>query len=357
MVKLTKTFIICLLVYSLMPVMEVFAAPDLYDSTFQIGTTLYTQGNQVDYALRILKNSSFDWVALEVDWAQIQPDSQFYPNFEALKYSYQSLQPTNQNIFIRLVNPPKWSMTNSGPDINTVLTIIGQMLAELPSIQAMEVFPGANTSVYWGTNPSAEQYFNLLKSISAFFTENNYPVDIVAGGLIQVPNESSTTTIPDTDYLQQLYTLGLRDIPVIISIQFESINTNPEVLASDPSQITLRHYEQIRQVMINNQDHERQIWVTKLQPPDFTDNEDPTNAQVIWLQNAITQIRSQLYIQLCILQPINTNSLNNSSLILPEGELNPIIELFPFYALKLNNVGILTLSKTEKQILKLEKSR
>ncbi len=58
------------------------------------------------------------------------------------------------------------------------------------------------------------------------------------------------------------------------------------------------------------------------------------------MQKALTLIRSQLYIQVCILQPINpekSSTTNQFSLITLEGTLNPIINLFPFYALKFNN--------------------
>lgn len=351
----------CLLICSfILPTNLAAASSESGGAAFQLGTTLFEQGQQIDYALRILKDSSFDWVAIEVDWAKIQPELSQPIHIQNLDLIFRTLGSSQQKLFIRLVNAPQWALTPAGPDIQAVVQCIAQIINLYPAVQAIEVFPGANLQRLWGAVPSAEHYMELLTSLSAYFHQNQKDTMLVVGGFMQVDLTQNEQGISDLTYLQAMYDFGLRDLPAVISLQFENISADPEVPAGSSNDATMRHYELIRQVMINNLDQSRLIWVTKLTPPGQMHGTNLVEKQAQWMEKALTLIRSQLYIQVCILQPINPdNNASGSlySLITKEGTLNPIISIFPFYALKLNDPFSNNVLKLVKQKQNLSKQR
>jgi hypothetical protein len=293
----------------------------------------------MDYALRVLKNSSFDWVAIEVNWAELQPDPNQPIHLHNLDTIFESLQSSQQKLFVRLVNAPSWALTVNGPDIQASVRCLMEIINLYPTLQAVEVFPGANLQRFWGAAPSAHHYMSLLTSLAASLEQNQINMMLIVGGLMQVGDIQDQQNINDLIYLQSLYDLGLKNLNTVISIQFENLPTDPEIPAGSSSNITLRHYEYLRQVMINNADQSRMMWVTKLTPSSQI-GANQLEQQAQWMEKALTLIRSQLYIQLCVLQPINPNNIaakDADSLITQEGTLNPIVKLFSFYRLKLNN--------------------
>lgn len=349
--------LICCLLFS---TNQVIASFDYSDAAFQLGTTLYEQGPQMDYALRVLQDASFDWVAIEVNWAEIQPEASQPINTQKLDLIIRSLQSSQQKLFIRLVNAPQWVLTTTGPDIQSTVQCIAQIINLYPAIQAVEVFPGANLQHLWGTTPSAEHYMSLLSSVSAYFQQNQMNTLLIAGGLLQLNPENNQQGILDLTFLQSMYDFGLKNLPAVLSLQFENIIADPEMPALSATDLTMRHYELIRQVMIHNLDQSRMMWITKLTPPGQAGETNLAENQAQWMDKALTLIRSQLYIQVCILQPINPekqSTTNQFSLITLEGTLNPIINIFPFYALKLNNSFSNNVLKLVQQKQNLPKQR
>jgi hypothetical protein len=294
----------------------------------------------MDYALRVLQESSFDLVAIEINWAEIQPEASQAINTQNLDLIIRSLQSSQQKLFVRLVNAPDWAISPTGPDIQSTIQCISQIINLFPVIQAVEVFPGANIEQLWGTAPSAEHYIHMLSAIADYFSQNQMNTLLIAGGFLQINPDQGQQGILDLTYLQSMYDYGFKNIPAVISLQFENIVMDPEVPAGSPTDLTMRHYELIRQVMINNVDQNRLMWVTKLTPPQQFDGPNLLENQAQWMDKALTLIRSQLYIQVCILQPINPEKISQSnqfSLIKSDGTLNPIINIFPFYSVTLNN--------------------
>ncbi len=229
-------FLICCFLFS---PNQVSASFDFGDAAFQLGTTLYEQGPQMDYALRVLQDSSFDWVAIEVNWAEIQPEASQSINTQTLDLIIRSLQSSQQKLFIRLVNAPQWVLTPTGPDIQATIQCIAQIINLYPAVQAVEVFPGANIQQLWGTTPSAEHYISLLSNLSAYFLQNQINTLLIAGGLLQLNAENNQQGILDLTYLQSMYDLGLKNLPVVLSLQFENIKADPEMPAISPTDLTI----------------------------------------------------------------------------------------------------------------------
>ncbi|MAT41008.1 MAG: hypothetical protein CL609_01615 [Anaerolineaceae bacterium] len=342
MKTINRRFILCILLICcfVLPTNQVFAKAESGTAAFQLGTTLYEQGPQMDYALRVLQESSFDLVAIEVNWAEIQPEATQTINTQNLDLIIRSLQTSQQKLFIRLVNAPDWALSPTGPDIQSTIQCISQIINLYPIIQAVEVFPGANIENLWGTAPSAEHYMRMLSSIADYFSQNHINTLLIVGGFLQLNPEQGQNGILDLNFLQSMYDYGFKNLPAVVSVQFENIEADPEMPATSQTDLTMRHYELVRQVMINNVDQNRLMWVTKLTPPQQKDGPNLLENQAQWMEKALTLIRSQLYIQVCILQPINpekTSQSNQFSLIKADGTLNPIINIFPFYSVTLNN--------------------
>jgi hypothetical protein len=118
-------------------------------------------------------------------------------------------------------------------------------------------------------------------------------------------------------------------VVTIVSLQASDLTGEP-LQASDRSENrVLRHYENIRQVMLNNGHESGLIWITHLTPPGGNINsedqkyQDP-DSQGAWFNQVYSQLKSQLYIGVAFLSGLNpTDSSQSVSLIQSQGDYHP----------------------------------
>jgi hypothetical protein len=158
---------------------------------------------------------------------------------------------------------------------------------------------------------------------------------VVAGGLLPTGAQPSSDMVDDLSFLTSLYKAGAKSIVQVISVQLGQISGSPMAPSSGADKRVLRHYEEIRQVMLDNGHERGLVWVTHLQPPDGSlSTEDAKyqnpDEQSTWLTQAFQQMRSQLYIGVAFLDAINPNADADRpgfSLITLGGDFHPAYRL------------------------------
>lgn len=315
---------------------------------FGIGAILYPQGPLVKEALAMAVDLNLDWMKVPVYWDFYQPNSGEPPWFDTLDVPMEFAARNHIAVLLSVTRAPQWARSSQGPDPEETARFVLELVRRYPqAVQAVELFPGANTRAGWGGKPDAAAYFSLFSRVNAQIKGASQPVILVAAGLQPLRIPAPTGDIDDLEFLKELYQQGaLQEMPVI-SMQYKELTGDPLVYPDGSEHRVFRHYEEVRRVMIENHHKNGLIWITHLSLPSGTISiPDSTyhdiNAQTSWLSQAYIQTRSQLYVGVTIGQSLNPE---------PEGVAEGVSSLLksmgghhPFYSvlremISLNNAG------------------
>lgn len=279
---------------------------------FGYGAAIHPEGPVYNEALSMAAELNPDWLYVPLSWSFYAFEQASQPNFTGLDPVMQVAAQNGTPVAVSITSAPAWAMTPQGPDPVLTSQFVISLLQRYPGvIQAVEIFPRANTSLGWGSAPNPQNYMNLFRSMREQLQAANLPVLLVAAGLQPLGLQVSAVDMDDLVFLQGLYDAGGRNDLQVVSIQYVNLTGQPLNAASSSENRTLRHYEQVRQVMTANQHMGGLLWVTHLSLPNgsinLTDAEVNRDAQsqAIWLQQAYVQLRSQLYIGAAFLQSFN----------------------------------------------------
>ncbi len=301
-----------LLVIPISAIRGVPGSPD-----FGYGAWLHPHGSQVETASQVAGDLKLDWVALPLDWATAMPQHDSAPDMVALDAAMHSLKARQVAVMISLTNPPAWARSEAG--INPFYT--AQWLAWLsnryPStLQAVELFPAANTLHGWGATPNPQQYAAFFQQVQAALKEKGSRIYLVAAGLQPSGVNSNPVDWNDLEFLQQLYAAGAKEWMPLLSLQMPLLSGDPVRPPSAADRHALRHYEQVRQVMLDNGHTNGILWITLINPPNGTIKADDQHLlngveQAEWQKQALIQMRSQLYMGVVFIQNLNPPSSEN----------------------------------------------
>ncbi len=277
---------------------------------FGFGAVLYPGPSAgLDQTLRQASGLMPDWIYIPVKLASCFPAAD-RQNLAALD---QILTFTSQHqtaAAISLTDAPEWAMTPDGPDAGIITRIVQYLIERYPNkIQAIELFPRANTRLGWGRPANPKAYVNLFSQVFHQVQVSGETILLVAAGLQPLGNELAPEDMNDLRFLQALYDQGIYaqgfysagSFMPVVSLQFVELTGDPLSTPSDEEYRVLRHYEQVERVMSANQHDDGLIWITRISLPNGVINpsdqvySDPAR-QVKWLNEIYSQLRSQLYI-------------------------------------------------------------
>lgn len=278
---------------------------------FGFGAVLYPEGQNVSEALALAEELNLDWLSVPVAWSAVQGAAGTAARFETLDPVMQFALQHKLPVLVNLTNAPTWSRTARGPNPDQTAQFVALLSQRYPAIEAVELFPGANTSLGWGSQPNAQDYINLFKTVDANLKRLGLPVLLIGAGLTPLPTVPTGGDVDDLVYLQTLYQAGAAQVIQVVSIQYTGMTGEPLRPMDGQEHRILRHYEEVRQVMSANQHQNGRIWITRLSPPSGTISTTDSiylepNAQSTWLSQAYLQIRAQLYIGAAFLPGLNS---------------------------------------------------
>ena len=255
-------------------------------------------------------------------------------------------------VLVSLTNAPAWAQTSKGPDPAMTAKFVAVLYSRYPSvIQAVELFPEANTQKGWGGPPNPQGYFNLFKKVNQKMQALKAPVTLVAAGLRPVASKPTTGDINDLAFLKKLYALGAGSIMPVVSIRLDILTGDPMRFPDGSEHRVLRHYEEVRQVMVANQSQKGVIWITRLSPPSGTISTSDSAYQEVrtqtnWINQAYIQLRAQLYVGVTIGQSLNPAPEGMAAEV--PGLLTKTGEINSFYSslsemISLNRTGSVTI--------------
>jgi hypothetical protein len=291
--KLSLPLFVFFLIFSLVP--PAHAAPGTPKSLeFALGVRLDPQDGSYPQTLLAASRGGYTWVALRLDWSASQPRAGELPANPALQKAISMTETLGLHLLLTITNPPAWALTSEGTQPAAAADLVISLKRNYPAILAFEILPGANTQKDWKAAPNPRQYARVFLQVQQALIQQGLDVFLLAGGLTN--QFDPQTDYPDTLFLQDLYQAGLR--PAMLSLQLYGVEGEP---SDQPSQASLRHYEQIRAVMKQNAHEQGLLWITDLQQA-----QAPQNA-CAWKDAAERQLKAQLYLgavffQSCYLQ-------------------------------------------------------
>lgn len=301
-----------------------------YSPDFGYGAHLDITGQYIPEALQSAAAQKIDWISIDFDWAALWPDASREPKLADLDSAMDIAQRNGLAVMLSLTDAPTWARTADGPDAKLSSWLVVNLAQRYPkALQAVELFPGANLASAWGGTPNPAAYFSLFQVVQASIQQAKLPLLLVAGGLTPLSAGSSTSDSDDLQYLQGLYQSGAAANMSIISLRFPDLTGEPLQAPDGQEHRILRHYEEIRQVMLKNNHQHGMLWITTFSWPSgriqAADSVYQQSAeQVNWLTQAYKQLRAQLYIGAAFFNALNPAGKDHAaSLIQPDGSYHP----------------------------------
>jgi len=297
----------CLLICALAIPGRVWAAPGTPATLeFGYGARINSDGPYVAASIRLAARMQVDWVALDFDWAVIQPEPGQWNEDNSFSWAILLARSLGLEALVSVKNAPAWAMTAPGPAGNATAALAVSLADKYSNLRALELFPEANTRAGWGAAPDAVAYAGMFNTVQAQINAEELGLYLVAGGL------SNTLAAPedvrDLDFLQQLYSAGLR--PEIVGMRLHDLTGQP---LETPSATSLRHYEELRALMVANGHTDGLLWLTSFSMPESLSGE--------WLAQAYGLMHAQLYLGAAFYGQFNSSAAG--SLVGADGTLQP----------------------------------
>ncbi len=324
-----------LLVY-LLPNAPVFAVRGTPGSSeFGFGARLDTNGQFVGDGIQLAYDLQLDWVSFDLPWKLVQSEKNGPVDWSRYDPVFENLAHYQLTALVSITQPPDWSLSPAGPDPAAAAQFVLQLVEKYgATVAAVELFPSANTSEGWGADPEPTSYLNLFKTVHNRLSSANASLLLVAGGLEPVADNTQAGRAGDLEFLRGLYLAGGKDVIQVLSIHLENLTGTPAAVAENRQQQVLRHYEEIRDVMVKYGHQKGLLWITGLAIPASPEVQAEITGpiaqkQAAWLLQAYQQLRSQLYIGVAFLNQLNPSAQNATGaasvpLIQSSGDLHPI---------------------------------
>lgn len=301
----SRCFILLLLItLTLVPVQTVSARAYSYAGEFSYAMNINPLGNTVSNALTQARNLNPDWLLVDFNWAVWFPTRDAVQDFQSLDAVMQFAENNRTAVCLRILNPPQWVVTGSGPDHASTMDLILFLQQRYPvSMKAVEVFPGANTTQGWGAAPSPQDYIHLLETVQQVLSQEEVHLSMIAGGLVNVSSPDQVTVMSDLSFLEGLYAAGFNSMNVILSLQLLDLAPNLLLSSQDSSDPVLLHVDEIQSVMAFNDDEAGPVWITAISYQNGS-----TQASAV-LYDTCTILRSRLFVGLispAALNPIDS---------------------------------------------------
>ncbi len=280
---------------------------------FGYGVRLELLGNDIDAAMQTAALLQVDWIIIDLDWGRLNPEANDSPDLTALDQAMEYAHRYEIPVAISLMDAPAWAKNSAGPDPDATARFTLKLAQQYTqSLQAIELFPGANTLEGWGSTPDPAAYFSVFSAAQNAIKEADLSILLVAAGLTPLPSGGVNGDIDDSTFLEGLYQAGAGNRLPVISLRLKETGGEPSQVPDGTEHRILRHYEEIRQVMLDNGDAKGILWITS-----FTWNTGKNQVNDVslkhnledqskWLDEAYLQLKSQLYIGVAFLTSLNT---------------------------------------------------
>jgi hypothetical protein len=301
---------------------------------FGYGAQVDLNGQHSDMAVELAAGLGLNWISIEFDWARHMPTAETMPDLNRLSAALQRAANSNISVLLILSNPPTWALTAQGPDPRLASALATTLASLQPAtVLAIELFPAANTFQGWQAIPDPVAYLAMLKETSQAIQAAGLQAQMIASLAPLAPGHNAAD-MDDLEFLQGLYQNGAQPYLSVIGLRYPRLVGDPLAEPGQGSSLVLRHYQEVRDLMIQNSHQDGLIWITSFswptpdpQQPGLTIPASPQE-QAQWLAQALQLLKAQLFIGAAFFNQLNPLELslwtdNSPSLLLADLSLHP----------------------------------
>lgn len=312
-----------LIIISLIP-STVRATVDSTNSAgFGYGVRVDLWGENSQAAIQEAGNFNLDWIAIDFNWQRLQPKANHSPTWYLLDAAMSNAEEKQLSVMLAITEAPDWARDKNGPHPQKTAELASELVRRYPDIPlALELFPSANTKRGWGETPNPKAYASLLKAITQAVLQINPDTIIVGASLTPLTRNSSG--MEDEEFLKELYTADIAEYLPVVGLRLPPLGNHPLTPTHQASEILLRHYENIRSIMLENGHKNGLIWITGFSWDESSLNNP--NDQSTWMKQAYLLFRSQLYIGAAFFDGLNPSQSTSATLLLQNGNFHPGFE-------------------------------
>lgn len=237
------------------------------------GGLTWLDQSDLDAYFQSLKDLGVTWVRWDLDWSAIQPDNPSSYDWDgpdrvaatAAKFGIQSLG--------IITIAPQWALDPNASctidqhcpplDPNTYAHFASVVASRYKGvINTWEIWNEPNLNGQWATAANGEGYAAYLKAAYTAIKQANPSAIVLTGGLAAAADEGGNTS--PTTFIRTLYAAGAKGYFDAIALHPYSYPVNASYIAPWNS---WQQMTGIRQLMVDNGDSAKKIWVTEYGAP------------------------------------------------------------------------------------------
>jgi polysaccharide biosynthesis protein PslG len=251
---------------------------------------LWGNPDTTDVDLQLAKDAGFGWVKQRFEWRNIEGKGKGQFEWNEPDRIVGAIGAHGLKVIARVDNQPQWAASGvtwpatSPPDKLSDWTDYLTALASRykGQIQAYEIWNEPNLDREWGGRPPDPAAYTQLLKASYQAIKAADPAAIVATAGLSPTTTQSAQAMRDIDYYRGMYQAGAKDSFDVLGANAAGFKappcTDPDQVANspdlsnpnDPSPpavkrvYAFRHVEDVRQVMLDNGDDDRQMVVLEM---------------------------------------------------------------------------------------------
>ncbi len=255
------------------------AAPIVPDNPYGVNVFLDKEVEEwkIDETLRMVQEANIPWIKQEFPWQEIEFQKGYFFDDKWNKSSWEKFDRIvdladnyGLKIIARISHPPAWAQATdgSGPlkDNNDLVDFINALLDHYQGrIEYVQVWNEPNLSAEWVPGKAVDPagYAQMMKSVYPAVKAQHPDVTILSAPLaITLEGPELRGNMDDLDYWNALYAAGIKGNFDVASANAYGLDQPPEAEPA-PKVLNFRRVELLRDIMVNNGDGDRGIWLNE----------------------------------------------------------------------------------------------
>ena len=229
--------------------------------------------------LELINEMGFGWVKQGFAWRDIETNVKGEYDWWKPDTIVQQVEDAGLKLIVRLDHQPFWAQANPDPPLNNAppgdIQDFADFCAEVARryrgrIAAYQVWNEPNLTREWGNEvPDPAAYTEMLRVCYAAIKAADPQAIVISAGLAPT-GQTPPIAIPDTEFLQGMYDAGAADYFDVLGVNAPGYAAPPETspalaqLTWGHRSFTFRRVEDMREIMVNNGDAEKQVAVLEM---------------------------------------------------------------------------------------------
>ncbi|MCE5259496.1 MAG: cellulase family glycosylhydrolase, partial [Chloroflexi bacterium] len=252
-----------------------------FDYGFQISPV---DGSRLSSAITAVQDAGFNWVKVQVSWADSEPDFKGGYAWAKLDEFIAKLDAAGLKVLLTVNDAPDWARsaftdkTVSGPpaDPQDMADFMAALAGRYQGkVQALEVWSAQNLAYEWGYDEiDAERYVELLCAVFKAVKAVDPNIAIISGGLMPTGVTAEGISIDDLEYLRQMYAAGCKACMDGVGVHPLGYNNPPDARIdyTNPDEPTFKVHRSFyfretmlayHELMVLNGDAGKRLWPTE----------------------------------------------------------------------------------------------